>query len=148
MDRQAVAGWLQRYVDAWISNDARAIGELFAAGADYRYHPFDQGDAVVHGREAIVRAWLEGVPEGVASSLDEPGTFEAHYEPYAVEGDRAVSAGWTRYWTDSTRRDETDTFDNVFLLRFDDDGRCREFTEYFVRRTKRAPPDPGPAGSG
>jgi hypothetical protein len=25
-------------------------------------------------------------------------------------------------------------YDNCFLLRFDDAGRCREFTEFYVRR--------------
>jgi len=134
MDRAGVLAWLERYVDAWRTYDSRQIGELFAADADYRYHPYDQGDEVVHGREAIVRAWVDGVPEGIASGRDEPGTYEARYEPYAIEADRAVAVGWSRYWTDAARREEADTFDNVFLLRFDDNGQCAEFTEFFARR--------------
>ena len=42
-----------------------------------------------------------------------------------------------RYWTDGTRSKLERIYDNVFLLRFDDDGRCIEFTEYFLKR-----PDP------
>jgi len=137
MDRAGVLAWLERYVEAWHTYDERQIGDLFAADAEYRYHPYDQGDEVLRGREAIVAAWVDGVPDGVASRRDEPGTYEARYEPYAVEGDRAVAVGWSRYWTDAARREEADTFDNVFLLRFDDRGQCAEFTEFFVRRPTR-----------
>jgi hypothetical protein len=31
----------------------------------------------------------------------------------------------------------TQVFDNCFVMRFDGDGRCREFTEYYTKR-----PDP------
>jgi hypothetical protein len=63
-----------------------------------------------------------------------PGTYDARYEPYAVDGDRAVAIGWSKYWTDESRSTLEKTYDNVFLLRFDDDGRCLEFTEYFMKR--------------
>ncbi len=142
MERRQVEDWLRRYVEAWRSRDRAAIGELFAADAAYRYHPYDPDEAVVRGREAIVRAWIEGEPAGVASTPDEPGTFEARYAAYAVDGDRAVAVGWTRYWTDATHERELDTYDNVFLLRFDAEGRCLAFTEFFVRRPHDAVPRP------
>lgn len=132
MDRQRVQDWLDRYVEAWRSYDPAAIGDLFADDATYRYHPYDEGDDVVHGREAIVRAWVE--PEGNASSRDEPGTYDAKYEAWAVDGDRAVAVGWSRYWTDPSRATERALYHNVYLLRFDDDGRCAELTEYYVKR--------------
>ncbi len=135
MDRSAVQAWLDRYVEAWKSYDPDAIGSLFAEDATYRYHPFDSDDAVVRGRDAIVRAWVE--PEGNASSRDAANSFDAHYEPYAVDGDRAVSVGWSRYWSDGTRSKHERTYDNVYLLRFDDEGRCVDFTEWYVKR-----PDP------
>ena len=28
-------------------------------------------------------------------------------------------------------------YDNCFVLRFDEDGRCRDFTEYYLRRPDR-----------
>ncbi len=46
-----VQGWLDRYVEAWQSYDPGAIGDLFSADADYRYHPNDEP---VRGRDAIV----------------------------------------------------------------------------------------------
>jgi hypothetical protein len=117
MDAAGVDRWLERYVAAWTSNDAGEIGDLFSEDARYRYHAYD--DPVV-GRDAIVEAWL--------SEGDEPGSFEASYECYAVESDRAAAVGVTTYRAD--RR----VYDNVFLLRFDDEGRCSEFTEWFVKR--------------
>ena len=131
MTRDDVQAWLDRYVAAWAAYDAGAIGDLFSEDARYRYHPSDEGFV---GRDAIVRAWLE--PSGDASTRDEPGTWEAHYEPFAVDGDRAVAVGWSRYYTDATKGSVTNIWDNAYLLEFDEQGRCRSFTEFFVERPK------------
>lgn len=131
MDRQSLQSWLDRYVDAWKTYDPEAIGPLFAEGVTYRYHPYDPDDEVVRGREALVRDWIE--PEGNASSRDEPGTYDASYEPYAIDGDRAVAFGTSSYYTDATRSTLERIYYNVFLMRFDDDGRCTEFTEYYLK---------------
>jgi hypothetical protein len=129
--RDDVQAWLDRYIEAWASYDADAIGDLFSTDVRYRFHPSDEGFV---GRDAIVRAWLE--PSGDASGRDEPGTWDAHYEPFAVDGDRAVSVGWSRYYTDSSKSTIKDVYDNVYLLEFGADGRCRSFTEWYVERPK------------
>ena len=124
MERADVARWLEDYVAAWKSYDRDAIEALFSEDCIYRYRP--EGDEI-RGRQAIVRSWMEDDP-------DEPGTYEAGYEPYAVEGGRAVAVGSSTY-TDaegSIRK----LYDNCFLLRFDADGRCSEFTEFFMERKK------------
>lgn len=125
MTHDDVQRWLDRYVAAWRSYDPVAIGDLFSEDAEYRYHPWDEP---VRGRAEIVRAWV--APEGNESERDEPGSWDAEYEPYAVDGDRAVAVGLSRYFT----RDETPErrYHNSFLLRFDGEGRCRSFTEFFV----------------
>ena len=132
MDRASVQAWLDRYVEAWKSYDADQVASLFAPDATYRYHPWDEGDDVVVGRDAIVRDWVE--PEGNASSRDEPNTYDASYEPYAIDGDRAVAVGWSRYWTDATQQTVRQVYDNVYLMRFNDEGQCAEFTELFMKR--------------
>jgi len=129
MTRDDVQGWLDRYGAAWETYDPGAIGALFSADAQYRYHP---GDEPVVGRDAIVASWI--TPEGAASGRDEPGTYAASYQPYAVDGARAVAVGWSRYWTDASRAVEASTFDNCFLLEFDEDGRCASFTEFYRQR--------------
>jgi hypothetical protein len=129
MTRDDVQAWLDRYVGAWESYDPASVGELFSGDAEYRYHPADEP---IVGRDAIVRSWVE--PDGDASTRDDPGTYAAHYEPFAVDGDRAVALGWSRYWTDASRAAERTTYDNCFLLEFDAEGRCRSFTEFFRER--------------
>lgn len=111
--------WLDAYVDAWRTYDAAAIGALFSEDAEYRYNPWDEP---LRGRAAIVADWL--------ANRDEPGTWEARYEPWAVEGDRAVATGTSRYRDAEGPR----TYHNVFLCRFDADGRCREFTEVYLKQ--------------
>ena len=61
---------------------------------------------------------------------DEAGSWDAWYKPFAVDGDRAVAIGESRY-TDS---DDSlrDLYYNVWTLQFDDDGRCVDFVEYFM----------------
>ena len=131
MTHDDVQAWLDRYIAAWAAYDAQAIGDLFSEDARYRYHPSDEGFV---GRDAIVGAWLD--PSGDASTRDEPDTWEAHYEPFVVDGDRAVAVGWSRYYADASKSTVTDMWDNVYLLEFDADGRCRSFTESFVERPK------------
>ena len=55
-----------------------------------------------------------------------------HYEPYAVEGDRAVAVGWSRYYTDASKAKLEREYRNAYLLAFDAEGRCTLFTEFFM----------------
>lgn len=130
MDRKAAQDWLDRYLDAWRSYDPAAIADLFGEDVSYRYHPSD--DPTV-GRDAVVASWLgEGEAAG-ASTRDALGTYDAAYSPVAVDGDVVVATG-TSWYREAPEGPVVRTYDNCFVIRFDDDGRCREFTEYYVRR--------------
>src|SRR3954449_4068503 len=110
------------------------IAALFSADARYRYHPYDEW---VRGRDAIVRSWLgERTAEG-ASTPDQPGTWEADYRTIAVDGDVAVVVGSTTYSVEPGGPVDR-VYDNCFILNFDSDGCCREFTEWYVERPRRA----------
>jgi hypothetical protein len=135
MTHADVQAWLDRYVEAWQSYDPEAIGALFSESAEYRYQPWGQPTV---GREAIVNDWLN--PSGAASSRDEPGTWSARYEPWAVDGNRAVAIGETAYFRDASQAVEERRYWNSWLLEFDDAGRCRSFVEYFMHRKKPAAP--------
>src|SRR5688572_30650460 len=89
LDDATVAHWLTSYVDAWRTYDVAAIGALFSEDAVYRFHPWDEGEETVRGREAIVANWLE--------EPDATGSWTAEYRPWSVDGDRAVAVGITRY---------------------------------------------------
>jgi hypothetical protein len=127
MDRSAFQAWLDRYVSAWRGYDPIAIGELFSEEAEYRYHPEDEP---VRGRAAIVADWL--------GDQDAPGSWDARYEPLAIDGDVHISTGWTHYFDDAGQL--RDAYSNLFVCRFDDRGRCTIFTEWYVqaRRFARA----------
>jgi hypothetical protein len=130
MDTESVQAWLARYVEAWRTYDREQIGELFSADADYRYHPYDEP---ISGREEIVKSWLGESDDEQASDPDEPGTWEAEYEPFAIDGDKAVATGRSSY-RDEPGGEIVRTYWNCYVMRFDDEGRCAEFTEWYVKR--------------
>jgi len=124
MTRDEVQRWLDRYVEAWRTYDPALIGDLFSADATYCYHPYDETPLV--GRDAIVADWV--------ANPDAPSSWDAHYEPYAIDGDRVVATGESRYLKpDGSLRT---VFFNVWTLRFDDEGRCREYVEWYMELPK------------
>jgi hypothetical protein len=127
VDRSVVVDWLKAYVQAWESGSPEAIGDLFTDGATYSFHPYDEP---VVGRQAIVESWLK--------DPDAPGTFEASYQPIAIDGDVAVVNGRSRYFKDSSRRELTKEWDNIFVIAFDKEGRCGSFREWYVPRRGQA----------
>ena len=124
MTHADVQRWLDRYIAAWSSYDPAAIGDLFGENAEYRYQPYS--DPVV-GREAIVKDWLE--------NKDEPGSWSAHYDVWAFDGERASAIGESRY-TNPDGSFKT-LYHNHFAMRFDGHGRCVEFIEYFMELPER-----------
>lgn len=125
MTHDQVQSWLDDYISAWRSGDPEAIADLFTEDAVYGYRPWDSEKTSVSGRSAIVASWLD--------EPDDPSTWEAGYHPYAVDGDRAVAVGRTRY---QARGDEDErVYHNAFMLRFAD-GRCAEFHEFYVREKR------------
>jgi hypothetical protein len=115
-------------------NTGPALGDrsryMHGCAIAYRYHPYDEP---IVGRDAVVASWIGELEAADASIRDAPGTYDAEYSPVAVDGDTVVATGTSRY------RDEPGgpivrTYENCFVMRFDSEGRCREFTEYYLRR--------------
>ena len=119
LTREQFAAWLGRYVEAWRVGDADLIGALFSLDCAYSYRG---GHTVVTGRTAIVQAWLDE---------EETGSWEAAYEPLAIEERVHVAIGTTRYFDDGGL--PRDTFSNIFVCRFDEAGQCTEFSEWWMR---------------
>ena len=59
--------------------------------------------------------------------------MDSRVRAWTVDGDRAAAVGVSRYL--ATEDAPEAVFHNVFLLRFDDDGRCCEFTDVYMRRS-------------
>ena len=105
--------WIDRYVVAWNSNDPDDIGQLFSEDATYYTAPFRQP---WRGRSQIVEQWL--------LHKDEPGETTFEWEPVVLTDELSIIQGVTTY--------PDETFSNLWLIRLDDAGRCREFTEWWM----------------
>src|SRR5919108_2006949 len=114
MDGGALQAWMDGYIQAWTNNDADHIGRLFSTEARYYTAPFREPWT---GRDAIVAGWLD--------RKDDPGTWTFRHEVLGMAGDLGIVRGWTSY-SDGTR------YSNLWLIRLDEDGRCTEFTEWWM----------------
>jgi uncharacterized protein (TIGR02246 family) len=117
-----VRSWVDGYVRAWNSNDPATIGGLFADDADYLTEPYSQP---WHGRDEIVRQWL--------NRKDEPGDTEFRWHPLTVTPEVAVVHGTTTY------RDPPRTYSNLWVIRLAPNGRCTEFTEWWMQHPGDTP---------
>jgi ketosteroid isomerase-like protein len=125
--------WLAAYTEAWNTYDREQIAALFSQDIAYRYHPYDEP---IEGRDEVIKAWRAEGDHPEAGTRDEPGTYEAEYRCIAADGDVAVATGWSSY-KDSADGPIARTYDNCFVMRFDSEGRCREFTEWFMKRKEQ-----------
>jgi ketosteroid isomerase-like protein len=122
---EMVQRWLDAYSRAWITYDPDEIGALFSEDAEYRWHPWDEGDLVARGRAQIIGGWLE--------NRDPAGTYRGEYHPFLVKDDMAIAVGMSYYYTDATRQTLDRTFHNLWVLRFTGEGLCRSFTEWYMQ---------------
>ena len=122
MNRESLQAWLDKYVEAWRTYQPAQIEDLFNEHALYFYSPFDEQNPL-RGRDAIVEDWLK--------EPNPAGSWQAHYVPVAVEGNVGVAQGRTRYFRPDGSIERE--FDNIFVLHFDDAGRCARFTEWYMQ---------------
>jgi uncharacterized protein (TIGR02246 family) len=119
-DSDRVASWIDGYIRAWNTNDADDIRSLFTPDAEYRTEPFRPP---WRGFDEIVEGWLE--------HRDEPGETTFDWRPIAVTEDVAIIEGTTTY--------PGQTYSNLWVIRLDTDGRCRQFTEWWMEHPTPAP---------
>ena len=112
----ALTAWIEGYLRAWRSNDPAEISVLFAEDAAYFTEPFGEP---WRGCDAIVEGWL--------SRRDEGG-WHFDWTPLVLEGGLAVVTGTTRY------TEPPQVYSNLWVIRLDADGRCSEFTEWWMRQ--------------
>jgi hypothetical protein len=115
-DLEALTGWVEGYVRAWNTNDPADIGALFAADAAYYTAPFREP---WRGRDTIVAEWL--------ARKDEPGETTFTWFAVTVSPELSIVQGTTVY--------PSVVYSNLWLIRLDGVGQCREFTEWWMEHS-------------
>ncbi len=113
---EQVTSWIEAYVRAWNSNEAADIAALFTDSATYRTEPYA---TPWRGTAEIVEQWL--------AIKDAPGEAAFSWEPLAVTADVAIIEGHATYSTPPR------TYSNLWVIMLEGDGRCREFTEWWMQ---------------
>jgi len=129
MDRTDVERWLEGYLRAWKSDDPDEVAALFTEDAIYSPFPWPREDRYWRGRDKIVEKWI--------GHGDSKIGWRFEHDILAVDGDTAVVEGWTHY--DRGQGDPwAEAYANVWLIRLNDDGRAREFVEWWVAKPEPA----------
>ncbi|MFE7800047.1 nuclear transport factor 2 family protein [Nocardia sp. NPDC057440] len=115
MDRTAVEVWIAGYERAWRTPGTQALGELFAADIGYLVSPWSEPVVGVVALEALWEAGRDGPDEA----------FTMRSEIVAVDGSTAVVRVAVEY-----ARDQPSRWRDLWVLRFDPDGRCAWFEEW------------------
>jgi hypothetical protein len=114
----AARSWMQKYIAAWTTNEPDAIRALFTEEAVYATRPQDKDPW--RGHDQIVESWLE--------ARDEPEEWTFDWWVLGTDGGLAFVQGFTHYLGDRP------SYDNLWVIRLEPDGRASEFTEWFMER--------------
>jgi ketosteroid isomerase-like protein len=114
---EVVERWLERLCEGWERRDTETLVDLFTSDGVFWETPFGPADV---GSEAMRKGWNELWP------FQRDRRMRA--EVLALAGDVAVARWWATYTRtpDGVERE----LDGILLLRFADDGRCRELVEW------------------
>jgi SnoaL-like domain len=107
--------WMDGYLLAWSSNDPAHIAAIFSP--DAVYDP-QTADGEWDGIDQITQKWLE--------IDDQEDNWEFEWMPLVEDDEVAVITARTRYF------DPPMSYRNLFIIRFDEDGRCYDFTEWYI----------------
>jgi SnoaL-like domain len=118
MNRSDVERWVDGYERAWRTAGTGGLGDLFSPDASYLPSPWA---APVEGLAAISRFW-----EDEREGPDEPFTMAP--EILAVDGATAVVRVSVDY--DQGQATAAQRWRDLWVIRFDDDGRCVAFEEW------------------
>jgi hypothetical protein len=115
-DEATVAAWVTAYRTAWGSNLDEDIRALFTDDGEYLGGP---SDTPIVGADAIVASWI--------SQAEKPDDTTFEWQVIGVDGDTGFVQGTVDYV-------DGKLYDNLWVIRFADDGRARSFTEWWMKR--------------
>lgn len=126
--REQIARWVEAYRIAWETRDPNAAAALFTENGSYRNNIFEEPH---RGRDGVAAYWA-----GVTAAQSEPAVQMG--EPF-VDGDRVA----VEFWTTMLDAGDELTLPGCLLLKFDDDGLCRDLREYWMTASEIRQPFPG-----
>ncbi len=109
---------VRNFIAAWSRLDVNELVGYFTEDATYFDKP--NTEKPWNGHEEIVKAWSE--------AGDKPEDWKFEWTLLGQDGDTAFVQGVTTYLNGEP------TYDNLWVIRFADDGRAREFTEWYMAR--------------
>ncbi|XVQ15387.1 nuclear transport factor 2 family protein [Spirillospora sp. CA-255316] len=115
MDRDTVERWVAGYERAWRTPGTEPLAELFSPEVSYLPSPWARPIAGL----SDLGPWWDAERDGP----DEPFTITS--EVVAVDGDTAVVRIEVEY-----QGEEPSRWRDLWILRFDTDGRCARFEEW------------------
>lgn len=121
MELSDLKAWLDEYGRVWEQGDADASAGLYADDVRYYETPFSEPEV---GPEAIHRYCLEAA----AAQRDVRFSHGLH----TLDGDTGI-AQWHVTFVRVPSGAEVE-LDGVFVLRFDERGKCRELREWWHRK--------------
>jgi len=107
---QQVREWVDGYVKAWTTGDPTDIEALFAEAAESYEWPYETAWV---GREQIVAGWRERAPW-------QEGGWTFDWSLLVINGDTFAIKGTGVYA-------KLGTFDNLWVVTLDEDGKCIVF---------------------
>lgn len=113
--------WLERYFQAWQSNNPDAVAPLFSDDAVYYYGPFAT-PAV--GRQQIVGRWV--------ADPEEQEQVKYAFKPLALKDNLGIAHFHVLYR--SRNRSAILEMDGVLVLQFDAKLRCIDHREWYSQR--------------
>lgn len=117
--------WMDRYGKASEDSDPKGAAELFTQNAVYYETPFD--DPMI-GHNTIYRYWGEA-----AQYLKD---VQFSYEILAVAGNLGIALWQAKFV--SVKSGNHVALDGVFLVEFDEQGKCSRFREWWHRQVVEA----------
>lgn len=121
-----LTGWLEAYGEAWESRDADKASRLFSEGSIYQVSPYEQPHT---GREGIHVYWSEVTKD--QRNVD----FE--FQVLSVAGYTGI-AHWSAEF-DAASSSARIRLDGIFVLEFNEDGRCRQLREWWHLQSNEGP---------
>jgi hypothetical protein len=121
----ALTKWLDAYGEAWESRDPDKAASLFTEDSSYQVTPYEEPHI---GQEGVRRYW-----ESVTANQR---NVEFEHQPLSVTGNTGI-AHWSAQF-DVEPGDTHIELNGIFVLEFDDVGKCHRLREWWHLRSQTA----------